>query len=131
MSNYHNSETADGCSCGPGRSNKLQLKKTGYKRTKHNVKRKKTQMKCFFVTIKLHKLHAYSKELMANMQLQYCMNCDINTHYLHPFLPHSSFNCVSFTCFHFFWSLLHFVLLQHFFIWDFLSFVVPDPSGPP
>lgn len=51
-------------------------------------------MKCFFVTIRpaAHvsycKLHAYSKELMANMQLQYCMNCDINTHYLHPFLPH-------------------------------------------
>lgn len=41
MSNYHNSETADGCSCGPERSNKLQLKKTSHKRTKHNVKRKK------------------------------------------------------------------------------------------
>lgn len=110
--------------------NRLQKNKT-------QCKKKKTQMKCFFVTIKLHKLHAYSKELMANMQLQYCMNCDINTHYLHPFLPHnakessSSFNCVSFTCFHFFWSLLHFVLLQHFFIWDFLSCIVPDPSGPP
>lgn len=42
MSNYHNFETADGCSCGPERSNKLQLKKTGYKRTKHNEKEKNT-----------------------------------------------------------------------------------------
>lgn len=47
MSNYHNSETADGCSCGPERSNKLQLKKTGYKRTKHNVKRKKNTDEVF------------------------------------------------------------------------------------
>lgn len=36
-----NNGTADGCSCGPERLNELQLKKTGYKRTKHNVKRKK------------------------------------------------------------------------------------------